>query len=333
MKAYQNRLQSEGKIGFFEVDKPTLKSGQALVKILYAGLNRRDYKIRQGKYQWNYADNTTLGSDGCGIVIETFDKTDDHWIGKTIIINPNINWGAEQAVPSKHYSILGMPTNGTFAEYVAINVNQMVSKPIHLTESVAAALPLAALTAYRVTFVKAAITEKTKVLITGIGGGVAQMAAKFALSTGAIVYVTSGNNQKIERAKIWGVKNGQNYHDEDWGIKLKSETGLFDIVIDSAGGKAVHLLFDLLKQGGQYIFYGTTNGNPQNFPLSTIYYKQLQLIGSLMGSDLDFENMIRYISKYNIKPEVDTVLPFDHIETGFGMMKTQSQFGKIVLSM
>ena len=147
---------------------------------------------------------TVLGSDGCGVVEEGPDK----WKGKAVIINPNVEWGSNPEVQSDSYSVLGMPTNGTLAEYIKVPAHRLHEKPAHLTDEEAAPLPLAGLTAFRATIKKGAANEGKRVLVTGAGGGVSQFAVAFAVASGAEVYVTSGSDEKIERVKKMGVKGG-----------------------------------------------------------------------------------------------------------------------------
>ena len=117
-----------------------------------------------------------------------------------MIINPNIDWGEEEGFQSSAYHILGMPSNGTFAEYLVVKVDRLVAKPKYLSFTQAAALPLGGLTAFRAVFTKAQIAKGQKVLVSGVGGGVAQFAFQFAKAIGAEVYVTSGDDEKIKKA-------------------------------------------------------------------------------------------------------------------------------------
>jgi NADPH:quinone reductase-like Zn-dependent oxidoreductase len=165
-------LTRPGHIEFKEVPTPTLTAGKALVKIKSAGLNRRDDWIRQGKYP-NIHFGVIMGSDGAGVVEDVFEEVDREWIGKDVIINPNIDWGNDPEVQSKNYTILGMPFNGTFAEYALVNVDRLQLKPTYLDFLQAASLPLGGLTAYRALFKKGKLKSGQNILISGFGGGVA----------------------------------------------------------------------------------------------------------------------------------------------------------------
>ncbi|MDX5346615.1 MAG: zinc-binding dehydrogenase, partial [Hymenobacteraceae bacterium] len=251
--------------------------------------------------------------------------------GMEVLINPNINWGDSEKAQSQEYTILGLPTNGTFAEYVCVAADRVHPKPAHLTFEQAAALPLAGLTAYRALFTRAQLQPAEKVLITGAGGGVALFAIQFAIAAGAEVYVTSGSDEKIARAKEMGARGGINYRQDDWFKQLKKEAGLFDVIIDSAGGDQFAHLVDLAAPGGRIAFYGGTLGKINNLIPGRIFWKQLSILGSTMGSDADFKNMLAFVAKHKLVPEVDSVFPLSETEQAFRKMDAGKQFGKIVI--
>jgi zinc-binding alcohol dehydrogenase/oxidoreductase len=129
------------------VDKPTPGPGEVVVQIKAAALNRRDYWISIGKYA-GIKYPTILGSDGAGIVTEVGAGVDEAWVGKEVIINPGHHWGDSPEVQSADFKIMGLPEDGTLAEYVKVGAEYLYAKPSHLTFEQAAAIPLAALTAY-----------------------------------------------------------------------------------------------------------------------------------------------------------------------------------------
>jgi zinc-binding alcohol dehydrogenase/oxidoreductase len=139
-----------------EVDKPTLAPGEVLVKIKAAGLNRRDYWISIGKYA-GLKYPVILGSDGAGLVAEVGEGVDAAWLNREVVIHPGSNWGDSEDFQSKEFKILGLPDDGTFAEYVKTRAEYLYDKPQYLNWEQAAAFPLAGVTAYRALFVKAKI--------------------------------------------------------------------------------------------------------------------------------------------------------------------------------
>jgi NADPH:quinone reductase-like Zn-dependent oxidoreductase len=321
----------EERVCIDDVPKPTLQTGDALIRLQAAALNHRDEWIRKGQYgKLRYG--AILGSDGCGIVEQVASESDEHWLGKEVIINPSLAWGANPRVQDRAYHILGMPSNGTFAEYCAVLAENLHLKPQHLSSAEAAALPLAGLTAFRAVTTHGEVSEGQNVLVTGIGGGVAQFAAQFALALGARVYCTSGDEAKLQRAREMGVHGGVNYKTQNWHKNLLAEAGEFDVVIDSAAGDSIDALLGLLVFGGKYVFYGATNGRPSTLNVQMIFWKQLRLQGSTMGNNSEFAEMLRLVDAKKITPIVDSVRSFTDITGALDAMARGEQFGKLVVT-
>lgn len=309
------------------IDLPNLqvKNGECLIKIEHASLNRRDQWIREGKYP-NIEFGTILGSDGCGVV----ERGNEKWLGKEVIINPNVDWGTNPVAQAADYTVLGMPTNGTLSEYLVVHEDRLIEKPVHLSSEQAAALPLAGLTAFRAAFTKGEISSGQKVLITGIGGGVAQFASQFAMASGAETYVTSGDDEKIQRAIKQGAKGGFSYKDEGW-IKAAAKMGGFDVIIDSAGGNLLNGYLKTITPGGRIVVYGSTTGFTQKFDVFKLFWSQAQIMGSTMGNDQEFKEMVKFISDHKLKPTIDRTFSLDDYLEAFDRFKSPDHFGKIVL--
>lgn len=313
-----------------EVTKPILKAGEALVQIKAAAFNRRDYWISKGKYA-GLKFPIILGSDGAGIVTEVFDDADEYLLNKEVVINPGSNWGNNPNFQGPDFKILGLPDDGTFAEYVKVNASNVYAKPPHLNFKQAAAFPLAGLTAYRALFTKAKLTPNDTVLIAGIGGGAALLALQWATHFGAKVFVTSSSDEKIRLALELGAKGGVNYKEPDWEIKLKELAGGIDVVIDSAVGSgfAKHLTY--VNSGARIVFFGATAGDIPELNARIIFWKQLQIIGTTMGTSLEFEEMLQFISRHKIVPVIEEVFSFKDANKALSLMDESNQFGKIVL--
>ena len=322
-------LISPGQIELREVPKPALSTGKALVKIKATALNRRDDWIREGKYP-NIRFGVTMGSDGAGVVEEVFDEVNQPWVGQEVVINPNIDWGSDLEVQSPKYTILGMPVDGTFCEYIAVPVDRLHHKPFHLDFLQAAALPLGGLTAFRALFRKGGLRAGQNVLISGFGGGVAQFAFLFAKAAGANVYVTSGSDEKLEKALKLGAKGAYNYKRENNFADLWKTKGGFDLVIDSAGGDQLNSFIKVLRPNGKIVFYGATNGLPAKIDLYRMFWNQLSLLGATMGNDHEFNEMLAFVSKYQIRPLVDSIRPFSKIAESFSDITKPNKVGKIV---
>jgi zinc-binding alcohol dehydrogenase/oxidoreductase len=310
---------------------PKVGKGKVIVKLKAAALNRRDYWITQGLYP-GIKCPVVLGSDGAGIIEETVDEVDASWKGKEVIINPSYNWGEREEVQRPDFKILGMPDDGTFAELIAVPQEQLFPKPGHLSWEEAAALPLAGLTAYRALFKRGKLKAGQTVVITGIGGGVASMALRFAVAAGAAVIVTSSSQAKIDRAVSTGAAAGFLYTADDYASKLKAEYEPVQLIIDGTGGDGFGSLIDIVAPGGRIVNYGATAGLAKEVELRKIFWKQLHLVGSTMGSPDDFSQMLDMVNKYQIKPAIHEVFPLGNGSDAFELMKVSSQFGKLVLS-
>lgn len=304
--------------------------GEAVVSLKAAALNRRDYWITQGMYP-GITTPVVLGSDGAGVVSAVGDGVDGSWVGREVVINPGLEWGNTQEAQAGEFHILGLPRDGTFAEEVSVPASALHAKPEHMDWSEAAALPLAGLTAYRALFSQGGLKEGETILITGIGGGVATFALQFAVAAGAKVWVTSSSNEKIERAVSLGAQGGFDYRAEDWAKQLLEKAGAVNLTIDSAGGKGYSGLIDVAAPGGRIVNYGATAGPPEKLDMFKIFWNQLRLQGSTMGSPADFESMLQFVSEKSIKPIVDSVQPLDAVNDALAQMKVSPQFGKYVL--
>ena len=315
---------------FKEVEKPTLQPGEVLVKIHAAALNRRDYWITVGKYA-GIKYPSILGSDGAGIVEEAGSDAGQHLIGQAVIINPGYGWGDNEDFQSDSFKILGLPDDGTLAEYVKVPASNVYRKPAHLTWEQGAALPLAGLTAYRALFVKGKMSKGDTVLITGAGSGSGTLALQFAVAAGCQVFVTSGSGDKIERAKHLGAAAGVNYKAQDWAEQLAHLAGGFDIIIDSALGDGFAKLPDICNPGGRIVIFGGTAGNIPALNGRKIFWRQIQVLGSMMGSPANFEAMLDFVNEHKIVPVVDEVFALADAGKAIQKMENSAQFGKIIL--
>lgn len=330
MKAIILDRNKESKLRLTEIQSRALLPGEVRVLIKAAALNHRDEWCRQGLYP-NIQDGVVLGSDGAGIVSEIGEGVGYSWLQKEVIINPALNWGSDQKVQSASFEILGMPRNGTLAESVIVPVDRLHEKPAHLTWEEAGALPLAGLTAFRALTYQGNIQAGENLLVTGFGGGVAQFAVQFGLALGANVSTSSSSPEKLKKAKAMGVHFGLNYLDHNWISKALKDTTGFDLIIDGAVGDTLNHLIQVAKPGGRIVFYGATLGNPGKLEARKIFWNQLKIMGTTMGSDEDFKNMVSLVCKKKIHPVVDQVFKFGEAQKAFDRMRDGQQMGKIVL--
>ena len=308
----------------------TPDAGQVIVRLNTAALNRRDYWITVGLYP-GIKPPVVLGSDGAGVVSACGDGVDGGWQGQDVILNPGIGWGDDPAVQGEQFRILGLPEDGTFASEVAVPVKQLQRKPECLTWEESAAIPLAGTTAYRALFTQGNAKSGERILITGIGGGVATFALQFATAINAEVWVTSSSTAKIDRAVSMGARGGFDYREEGWEKSFAAKVGAPDLIIDSAGGPGYGALMGLAAPGGRIINYGATAGAPESIDMFKLFWKQLRLQGSTMGSPDDFSSMVELVEKHQIKPVIDAVHSLEDTNQAIDQMRSSPQFGKYVI--
>jgi len=312
-----------------ELPSPVPKMGEAKVKLKAAAWNKRDHWITKGKYP-GVRTPSVLGSDGCGTVIECEEAPE--WIGVDVVLCPSLNWGDNPKHQGMTYTILGMPTQGTAATEICIPISNLVKKPTHLSCVEASAIPLAGLTAWRAVSTKAQVKEHEKVLVTGIGGGTAVWALQFAIAMGADVFVTSSSSTKIERAIELGAKGGVLYTDEDWGKQLQrlNPRG-FDAIIDSAGGDGFGTLIKLLGMGGRLAFFGGTAGKWPALLPQYMFFKQISILATTMGTPDEFREMIQFIDTQKIVSVVDSTFDMENAQASIERMSHPDRFGKVTL--
>jgi zinc-binding alcohol dehydrogenase/oxidoreductase len=331
MRALQ--LSAVNQLAVAEVAEPQAGPGEALVALQAAALNHRDVWIKTGQYaglKWPCIP----GSDGAGIVTAVGPGADTTWVGSEVVINPSFGWGPGEQAQGGEFAILGLPRDGTLAEIIAVPVAQLSQKPEHLSWEEAAALPLAGLTAYRALFARARLKPTDRVVVTGIGGGVALFALQFAVALGAKVWVTSSSPAKIARAVAFGAAGGFDYTQTGWAATAAAKVpGLFDVIVDSAGGEGFGDLIDLAAPGGRIVFFGATRGNGPALAMRKIFWRQLSLLGTTMGSPTDWRAMTEFVTHHQLRPVVSAVFPLERGADAFALMERGGQCGKIVVRM
>ena len=171
--------------------------------------------------------------------------------------------------------------------------------------------------------------------MSGIGGGVALFALQYAVAQGAEVWVTSSSADKIARAVALGAKGGFDYTRDGWtgGVAAQVPGGLFDVIVDSAGGVGFEHLIDLAAPGARIVFFGATRGNPAGLPMRKVFWRNISLLGTTMGSPADWRAMTDFVALHKIVPVVSDVFPLAHAAEAFELMERGEQFGKIVVTL
>jgi zinc-binding alcohol dehydrogenase/oxidoreductase len=334
MKAVRlNEIGGPQNLRLETIDDPVPGEGEILVHVKRAAFNRRDVFITQGLYPGIELPRT-LGSDGTGVVAALGSEVSGPAVGTPVVIDPMLGWGANPAVWDKASSILGMPRDGTFAQFVVVPAGNVYPKPAHLSDDEAAAIPLAGLTAYRALVTRGRVTRGDVVLLTGIGGGVQTFALLFAAYIGARTIVTSSDDEKLERARALGADVTINYKKSDaWAKDVRAAAGGGgpSLIVDSAGGDTFAQCLDIARPGARIVTYGGTVPKA-NVRLFSIFWKHLDILGTSMGSPHDFSGMLALFVEGKLKPAVDDIVAMKDVVAAAERMNSSRQFGKIVLA-
>jgi NADPH:quinone reductase-like Zn-dependent oxidoreductase len=231
------------------------------------------------------------------------------------------------------FGIVGFHRPGTFAEKVAVPAINVYPKPTHLSHEEAGGFVLAYLTAWRMLMTRAETSPGDTVLIHGIGGGVAICALQLAKRIGAEVIVTSSSDEKLAFARELGADQTSNYQREDVTERVREFTSGrgVDVVIDSVGAATWPINLHVVRKGGRVVLCGVTTGAKAETNLQAIYWNQLTIMGSTLGSAGDLRQMLRAVEVSKLRPIVDRVFPLEEAQEATKRMEAGQQLGKIVL--
>lgn len=299
---------------------PVPDTGQVLIELRAASLNHLDVWIRKGLP--SVPKPRILGADGAGVVV----SGDGFAPGDRVVINPGLDHG------DGRITVVGEHTDGTHAELIAVPTSQVYPLPDELEFEAAAAFPLVFETAYRMLATKAKLQEGEWVLVWGIGGGVATAALAIAKALGARVIVTSSSADKLERAQSLGADATFNHDADDVPAAVKELTGGgAHVVVDSVGEATWRRSLDSARPEGRICVCGATTGPNPPANLHRIWWKQLTVYGSTMGSRADFEAVYELVESGRVKPVVDAVFPLAEAAAAHERLEHGEQLGKIVL--
>jgi len=328
-----HELGGPDSLSFEDAPGPEPGLGETVVRLRAAALNRRDVFVTRGQYPGAKPEAlpVILGSDGSGEVVARGDGAAGPDEGTEVVVNPALYWGDDPQKPGKEYRILGLPDDGTFAQLVKVPAENVFPKPSHLSHEEAAAIPLGALTAYRALVTRGGVKEGETIVVPGIGSGVATFVVQLAVGLGAHVFVTSGSDEKIEKAKELGAEGGVNYNSEDWSRELKSMTGGVDLSVDHVGGEAFDAMVSLAKPGSRIVTYGATAGPKVTVVMPRIFLKHLTVLGTAMGTNEEFGAMLDHYAEHGLRPTINESFPLQEVAAAMERMEESAGMGKIVL--
>jgi NADPH2:quinone reductase len=309
-----------------DVPDPAPASGEVLIRLRASALNHLDVWIRKGLP--SVPKPRILGADGAGVVEALGDGVTGFETGQRVVINP----GVEAADGAIH--VIGEHGDGTNAQLIAVPATNVYPIPGDLSFEEAAAFPLVFETAYRMLVTRARLVPDEWVLLWGIGSGVSTAGLAIAKALGARTIVTSSSDAKLERARELGADVTVNHADGDVkaAVKEATEGHGADVVIDHVGEATWRTSLDVAAREGRIAVCGATSGPNPPAALHRVWWKQLTILGSTMGTKADFEGAYELIAAGRARPVVDEIVPLTEIRTAHERLEAGEQLGKIVLS-
>jgi NADPH:quinone reductase-like Zn-dependent oxidoreductase len=294
---------------------PVPEDGQVLIDLRAASLNHLDIWVRKGLP--SVPKPRILGADGAGIRTDT---------GERVVINPGLEHGDRITVVGEH-------RDGTHAQLVAVPEQNVYPIPDSLSFEEAAAFPLVFETAWRMLVTKAALQPDEWVLIWGIGGGVATASLAILKALGARAVVTSSSDDKLARARELGADATVNHATEDVGSRVKElSDGGVHVVVETVGADTWATSLSVARPAGRICVCGATSGPNPPASLHRMWWKQLTIFGSTMGTHEDFEAVLELVVSGRAKPVIDAVYPLSETRAAHERLEAGKQLGKIVLT-
>jgi NADPH:quinone reductase-like Zn-dependent oxidoreductase len=307
-----------------EAPEPEPAAGDVVVRLRAASLNHLDVWVRKGLP--SVPKPRILGADGAGIVEAVGADVSGLETGQRVVINPGV-------ITDGRMRVVGEATDGTHAEFVAIPARNVYTIPDGLSFEDAAAFPLVFETAYRMLITRAGLKTGETVFVWGIGGGVATAALAIARAHGARVIVTSSSEEKLARARELGADATIDHANEDVRARMKELTGGrgADVVVETVGDATWKTTLEIAAVQGRVVVCGATSGPNPPAGLHRLWWKELDVLGSTMGSAEDFEACLDLVTSGRARPVVDEVLPLADARAAHERLEAGSQLGKIVL--
>ena len=310
------------------------------VRVRAAALNHLDLWVVRGVPGIHITPGWILGSDCSGVVDAVGSAVTSVRVGEHVILNPGVSDRTCEYCRTGDnplclkFAILGEHRPGTLADYVVVPAANVMSIRASVSFSTAAAFPLATLTAWRMVVTRAKVTEADQVLIRGIGGGVALAALQVAKSRGARVWVTSGSDAKLDRARALGADELLNHRTQDVAKEVRARTGKrgVDVVIDCVGEATWASSLGSLGKRGRLVTCGGTSGPMLQTDVRRLFWNQWTIMGSTMGSDAEFAAIVGELRAGRLSATVDSEFPLDRGREAFARLESGEQFGKVVVT-
>lgn len=322
-----------------ERDIPEAGPGEVRIRVRAAGINHLDTWVRRGVPGHTFPLPMVPGCDGAGEIDALGAGVTGLGEGDRVLIAPGVTEsddaftarGQDQLSPG--YGIFGETRDGTCAEYIVVPARNAIPIPDGMSYADAAAFPLVSITAWNMVVRRAQVEPGDRVLVHAAGSGVSSMAIQMAKLAGARqVITTTSTEAKAERARQLGADLVIDYTDPTWSKQVKSASeGGVDVVVDHVGEATFGNSLKCLVRGGRYVFCGATTGPQVQLHLNLVFFKNLSVLGSTMGSLGDLHRIVGLVGDGKLTPVVDAVLPMAEVAEAHRRLEAREVFGKIVL--
>ncbi|MFV8755481.1 zinc-binding dehydrogenase [Nannocystaceae bacterium ST9] len=325
-----------------ELPEPTPGPGEALVEVRACAINRLDLWVRGGLPGLKLPMPHVLGSDVAGVVVGLGPGVASEWLGRAVVINPGLSCGHCQACLSgwdnlcPSYAILGENVRGGYAERICVPLANLIDKPAALSWIEAAAFPLTFLTAWQMLATRAELRPGETVLIHAVGSGVGTAGLQIAKLLGARVIALASSDAKLARARELGADATIRSSDPDWAKQVRAlpEVGRrgVDVVFEHVGQATWAESIKLCRKGGRVVTCGASSGWDAPTDLRHVFFRQIQILGSTMGSKASLFTITQLIGEGRLRPIVDRVFPLAEAAQAHRYLDRREQFGKLVLA-
>jgi len=325
-----------------ELPDPVAGPGQAVVRVHACALNRLDLWVRNGLPGGRLPLPHVLGSDIAGVVESVGVGVDAAWLGRAVLVNPGLSCGTCAACLSgwdnlcPQYRILGETAPGGYAERVLVPAANLLTRPEALDTITAAAAPLTFLTAWQMLTVRAQVGPGQLVLIHAVGSGVGVAGLQIARLHGARVIALASSEAKLARARELGAEFAVRSDDPDWEKQVRALAPVgkrgVDVVFEHTGAVTWEASLRLARRGGTIVTCGASSGHAAMTDLRQVFFRQLQVLGSTMGSKAHLHGILELVGRGALRPVVDRSFPLAQAAEAHRYLDRREQFGKVVLT-
>jgi NADPH:quinone reductase-like Zn-dependent oxidoreductase len=320
-----------------DVPRPEPAAGEVRIALAASSLNHADLWASHGQPRIERRFPFILGVDGAGTIDAVGAGVDDGCVGSEVVVNPVLSCGhcphcaAGERMLCRDFRMIGEHVDGTHADTVCVPAICAVPRPDGLSAAEAAAGATVFATAYRLLYTRARLRAGDRVLIHGIGGGLATAALQLAKVAGAICAVTSSDDAKLARARELGADHAVNYRSGDVVREVRAAFGAADVIVDSVGAAVWDASFRVLAPGGRLVTAGATGGDRGAVPIVHLFWRQLEVIGTTMASDAEFRRALDLMVTSGRRAVVDRTVALEDVPAALLALARGEQFGKIVV--